>query len=122
MPLTILRVRHSQESRRLMAQILRAGLDRKAAMQELCESVGCKLVQIYISMTTGEGVNLIEGPPEEISVIHQVMWNTGAYDTMETEVCISVDEHFERRDRVADLTQKFTPPDRDEIDRMLLDE
>ena len=47
------------------------------------------------------------------------MWNTRAYDTIETEVCISVDEHFERRDRVADLTQKFTLPDRDEIDRML---
>ena len=75
-----------------------------------------------MSFVTGEGVTCVEGPTETATIIKQVMLSTGAYDTIETDVLVTVEELTDNRPRVEKLAASFRPPDRDEIDNLLLDE
>ena len=122
MAVFLIRVRYSETSIKTMAQNPKTPLERKATMQRLCDDLDCKLLGVYLSLVTGEGVTCVEGPTETATIIQQVMLSTGAYDTIETDVLVTVEELTENRPRVEKLAASFRPPDRDEIDNLLLDE
>ena len=122
MAVFLIRVRYSETSRKTMAQNPKTPLERKATMQRLCDDLGCKLLGVYLSLVTGEGVTCVEGPTETATIIQQVMLSTGAYDTIEKDVLVTVEELTDNRSRVEKLAASFRPPDRDEIDNLLLDE
>ena len=54
--------------------------------------------------------------------MEQVLSATGAYEEVEAEILEVVEDVKSRSDRVRKLAGSFRNPNRDEIDRMLLDE
>ena len=64
MAVFLIRVRYSETSRKTMAQNPKTPLERKATMQRLCDDLDCKLLGVYLSLVTGEGVTCVEGPTE----------------------------------------------------------
>ena len=55
-------------------------------------------------------------------MMEQVLSATGAYEEVEAEILEVVEDVKSRSDRVRKLAGSFQNPNRDEIDRMLLDE
>ena len=70
----------------------------------------------------GRLVHILEGPPEGAIMMEQVLSATGAYEEVEAEILEVVEDVKSRSDRVRKLAGSFQNPNRDEIDRMLLDE
>jgi len=122
MALIILRHRFTSAARRA---VIGAGpaiqQERLKQFDELCVELGFKLVDGGRS-TTGEIVQILHGPAEKIVLLQRVMDQTGGYDEMNAEIIDPWTTITETGEEVSRLSLRFTPPDQDEIDRMLLDE
>ena len=120
MAVIFLRARMSEQGRRALGAP-GAGLARKKAMQDLCDELGFEHIEICRS-TSGEAVNILRGPAEKVVLMQQIMDRTGAYASLEAEILETIDELSVHEELARKIAPKFIPPDRDEIDRMLLDE
>ena len=124
MALILLRMRPIEKVRRSTntgadARFLK---ERVEASKNVVTDCGLELVEYARSITTGEILIIMRGSSDDLVTVCQVMDQTGAYDSLTTEICETYDRLAANRPRVAEVSKRFTPADQDEIDRMLLDE
>ena len=100
---------------------LEEGERQGAAWRKLFQEVGLNRVRTARSLN-GRLVHILEGPPEGAIMMEQVLSATGAYEEVEAEILEVVEDVKSRSDRVRKLAGSFRNPNRDEIDRLLLDE
>ena len=70
MAVFLIGLRYSETPRKTLVQNPKALLERKATMQRPCDNLDCKLLGVYLSLVTGEGVTCVVGPTETATIIH----------------------------------------------------
>ena len=123
MALILLRMRPIEKVRRSMntdadPHFLK---ERLEASKNVVTDCGFELVEFARSITTGE-IIIMRGASDDVVTVCQVMDQTGAYDSLTTEILETYDRLAANRPRVAEVSKRFAPADQDEIDRMLLDQ
>ena len=122
MAFILLRFRQSEQVRRAFADNPNFAQERIDALHELTVRCGFEFIDIARSVSTGEIVVAMRGSADNVILIQQVLDRTGAYDSLRAEILETVERLRENRSRVDEIGKTFSPPNRDEIDRMLLDE
>ena len=75
----------------------------------------------YLPATT-QWMMIAEGDPQKMVAAEIIAMATGGYASAQCEVITTPEEFLEEAQSAAELTATFDAPNRDEIDRMLLDE
>ena len=96
--------------------------NRREAVRGVLAEMGWDLVEAYFSTTRGGGVLLIKGDPEKTFLAEMVMMASGGFTSVENETLITADEMLAYQKEAGRLTDRYDAPNRDEIDRILLDE
>ena len=122
MAFILLRFRQSEQVRRAFADNPNFARERTDALHELVGRCGFEFIDIARSVSTGEIVVAMRGSADNVILIQQVLDRTGAYDSFKAEILETVERLRENRSHVDEIGKTFSPANRDEIDRMLLDE
>ena len=122
MAFILLRFRQSEQVRRAFADNPNFAQERNEALHELVGRCGFEFIDIARSVSTGEIVVAMRGSADNVILIQQVLDRTGAYDSLKAEILETVERLRENRSYVDEIGKTFSPANRDEIDRMLLDE
>ena len=120
MALMMLISQYSNEAYRSVAD--GKGGDRAKANEESMARLGAKIITQYFSPGDGFIYTIIEGKPEIMTDLHFIGKATGAFEYIEVKLLISVEEFRARSKEIGEEVNNFDAPNRDEIDRMLLDE
>tara|TARA_B100000989_G_C19490414_1_gene449499 strand:- start:551 stop:913 length:363 start_codon:yes stop_codon:yes gene_type:complete len=96
--------------------------DRLEANKAHFKILGAELIAQYFSTTDGYIYTIIEGDPSIIPMMHFTSKGTGGFQHMEAKLLIESHELFDHAKKAGELFGTLSPPNRDEIDRMLLDE
>ena len=91
-------------------------------VRSTCEGMGFELIDLCQSVSTGETVWILKGSADDVIVLQRLMYQTGSYTRITAEVLEPSEALIAAHDRAQSFAAGFVPPDRDEIDRMLLDE
>ena len=67
-------------------------------------------------------IAILKGPADRLMLTKQIMDQTGAFDTLQSELLEPVRVMVENEGEIRRLSASFKPPDVDEIDQMLLEE
>ena len=102
---------------RLEAQESRAG-----AVRSLLEKLYIKLINIYWSSSEACAIALCEGDAANIPAIEIIFMTAEGYTNCKSEILHNEEEMASHRQRARALFPSFDAPNRDEIDRMLLEE
>ena len=84
----LVRARYNDAAWQTMA---REQTDRKSAFNSFCKAIGAELTNAYFSVTKGEAVMVVEGPPHLAAVISQVLYASGSFQYVETEHLLEAD-------------------------------
>ena len=114
----LVRARYNDAAWQTMA---REQTDRKSAFNSFCKAIGAELTNAYFSVTKGEAVMVVEGPPHLAAVISQVLYASG-YSVCRDRHLLEATATIELLSESMKFANSYEPPSRDEIDRMLLDE
>ena len=76
----------------------------------------------YVSLINNGSVMIVEGSLEQIARIKALLRRSGAFSSIAVDILYSLRELTRDRAAVMDLETVWKPSNRDEIDRMLLDE
>ena len=117
----LIRARFREESMRNMKDANWA-LEREENNRRLCEAIGCRFISFFLSLGTGEGVVMIEGAAEAAALALTIYHRSGAFSTVEVDILHSARELKTIFEKADDFEKLYVPANRDEIDRMLLDE
>ena len=96
--------------------------DRKKAMKQLAEKLGLEHVWGGYWMDNDEAVIHLSGDPAKIPLLTAALNGTGAFESVRSDILVEGDEMSGYRVAAQALTNDFTAPNQDEIDRMLLGE
>ena len=96
--------------------------DRKAATEKFSEKIGFKLLNYYFAPATGSAVVTFEGDPKKMPLLEMIIMESGSFLTCGVEILTPVEELMEMQVTANSLTSEYDAPNRDEIDRMLLEE
>ena len=100
---------------------LARGKNRVEIFRDFCTKLGFENINGGRS-TTGEAVNILRGPADKIVLLQRVMDQTGGYDEISAEIIDPWQTVAATAAEASRLGRRFTPPDQDEIDRMLLED
>ena len=95
--------------------------DRKAAADKFGNSIVFKLLNYYFAPATGPAV-AFEGDPNIMPLLELVIMESGSFLTCGAEILTPIEELMEMQVTANALITEYDAPNRDEIDRMLLDE
>ena len=98
------------------------GGDREEASRKALSEKGMELKATYFKTASGSAVLIVEGDPEKLTVLEVWAMSTGAFQSVEAEVLIPPNSISEAAETVSEVYGEYDAPNRDEIDRMLLDE
>ncbi len=84
--------------------------------------MGWELKEMYYLPATAQWVMICEGDPKKMVAAEISLMATGGFASAQCEVIVTPEEFLEEAQSAAKLTATFDAPNRDEIDRMLLDE
>ncbi len=96
--------------------------DRLEANKAHFKKLGAELKAQYFSTTDGYIYTIIEGDPSILPMMHFTSKGTGGFQHMEAKLLIETHDLADHAKKAGELFGSFSPPNRDEIDRMLLDE
>ena len=96
--------------------------DRKAAAKKIAEALGFKFLNYYFAPATGSAVVTFEGDPNKMPLLELVTMESGSFLTCGAEILTPIEELLEMQETANELLSQYDAPNRDEIDRMLLDE
>ena len=102
--------------------LLERDTGRRDIIKALVERVGLKFVAIYFSATKANFMVIVEGDPSKLPALELIYLSSGGYVGLESEVMYDPEEWQKIRDLARKVAPSFEAPNRDEIDRMLLDE
>ena len=109
----------SQESFR---NILAQEETRESAVRDILAEFGFTFLNMYFSSSKASFIVLADGDPMRVPALEMMYLASGAYVGCECEVLHSPAEVKEQKKLARAVSPKFDAPNRDEIDRMLLDE
>ena len=96
-------------------------LQQRAELKDLFKRVGVNYWKSARSLDA-RMVHILEGTHEQATMLEQILSASGAYEDISIEIMEEMDLVLSRAAQVRKLAGTFVPPNRDEIDRMLLDE
>ena len=76
----------------------------------------------YFAPATGSAVVTFEGDPKKAPLLEMVVMESGSFLTCGVEILTPVEELMEMQVTANALTSEYDAPNRDEIDRMLLED
>ncbi len=115
----MLRARYSQESfKGLIAELG----NRRTESEKLYAGVGAKLIDYYFDLSASESIAIVDAELEQLRVLKIYGMASSAFlESVQSELITA--EELEKLSRSAGTVgSEYSPPNRDEIDRMLLDE
>ena len=96
--------------------------DRKTATENFSKKIGFRLLNYYFTPATGSAVVTFEGDPKKMPLLEMIIMESGSFLTCGVEILTPVEELIEMQVTANSLTSEYDAPNRDEIDRMLLEE
>ena len=119
MPKFMLRARYSQES--FKGLIAEPG-NRRIESEKLYAEVGAKLIDYYFDLSASESIAIVDAELEQLRVLKIYGMASGAFlESVQSELITA--EELEKLSRSAGTVgSEYSPPNQDEIDRMLLED
>ena len=96
--------------------------NRREAATAGFKRMGWELRDIYYLPATNQWMLIAEGDPKKMVAAEISTMATGGYSSAQCEVITTPEEFLEEAQSAAELTATFDAPNRDEIDRKLLEE
>ena len=96
--------------------------NRREAAAAGFKRMGWELKEMYYLPATTQWMMIAKGDPKAMVAAEISAMATGGYASAQCEVITTPEDFLDEAQRAADLTAAFDAPNRDEIDRMLLDE
>ena len=119
MPRFMIRARYSQES--FKGLISEPG-NRRVESEKLYAEVGAKLVDFYFDLSASESIAIVDADLEQLRVLKIYGMASGAFlESVQSEL-ITAEELENLSQAAGTVGSGYSPPNRDEIDRILLDE
>ncbi|MDC2993017.1 MAG: hypothetical protein VX168_10625 [Pseudomonadota bacterium] len=115
------RTRFTEDAKRKMASVSGTS-DRVGAMREIAGEIGLELIAGFYSTSHDEGIAHLSGDPSKIPLLQTILNGSGAYEYARSDILIEGSEMSQLRETAKHIQSKFDAPNRDEIDRMLLEE
>ncbi len=119
MALILLRTKWNNEAFKGMVA---SPTNRRKATEEAFQTIGWKLRHIYLCIASETWHILAEGDPSKMIQAEILCRASGGYDSAEAEIVVTPEEFFDAASEMSQKIAEFDAPNRDEIDRMLLDE
>ena len=119
MALILLRTKWSNEGFKGMVT---SPSNRRKATEEAFKTIGWKLRDIYLCLGSETWHILAEGDPSKMIQAEILCRASGGCDSAEAEIVVTPEEFFDAASEMFQKIAEFDAPNRDEIDRMLLDE
>ena len=115
----MIRARYSQES--FKGLISEPG-NRRVESEKLYAEVGAKLVDFYFDLSASESIAIVDAELEQLRVLKIYGMASGAFlESVQSEL-ITAEELENLSQAAGTVGSGYSPPNRDEIDRILLDE
>ena len=96
--------------------------NRREAAAAGFKRMGWELKEMYYLPATTQWMMIAEGDPRAMVADEISAMATGGYASAQCEVITTPEDFLDEAQRAADLTAAFDAPNRDEIDRMLMEE
>ena len=106
--------RHASEENRIQSR------DQK--WKRICDRIGVDLIGVFWNFTNSEVHVVVEGSVEKANFLQSIAYRSGGYSQIRQEVLIATKDLRALEPDLMAASADFEPSDRDEIDRMLLDE
>jgi uncharacterized protein with GYD domain len=108
MPLYLTRTTYTSET---WAAMVERPVDRRAAIHEMAESIGGRLVELWYAFGEHDAYALIEAPGHvEVASALALVAGSGAFSRVETTQLMTVDEMLDALGRAREV--RFTAPGR----------
>jgi len=105
---------HASEENRIQSR------DQK--WKRICNRIGVDLIGVFWNFTNSEVCIVVEGSVEKANFLQSIAYRSGGYSQIRQEVLIATKDLRALEPDLMAASADFEPSDRDEIDRMLLDE
>ena len=96
--------------------------NRREAAAAGFKRMGWELKEMYYLRATTQWMMIAEEDPKAMVAAEISAMATGGYASAQCEVITTPEDFLDEAQRAADLTAAFDAPNRDEIDRMLMEE
>ena len=106
--------RHASEENRIQS--------RDQQWKRICNRIGVDLIGVFWNFTNSEVCIVVEGSVEKANFLQSIAYRSGGYSQIRQEVLIATKDLRALEPDLMAASAYFEPSDRDEIDRMLLDE
>ena len=106
--------RHASEENRIQS--------RDQQWKRICDRIGVDLIRVFWNFTNSEVCVVVEGSVEKANFLQSIAYRSGGYSQIRQEVLIATKDLRALEPDLMAASADFEPSDRDEIDRMLLDE
>ena len=106
--------RHASEENRIQS--------RDHQWKRICNRIGVNLVGVFWNFTNSEVCVVVEGSVEKANFLQSIAYRSGGYSQIRQEVLIATKDLRALEPDLMAASADFEPSDRDEIDRMLLEE
>ena len=106
--------RHASEENRIQS--------RDQQWKRICDRIGVDLIGVFWNFTNSEVCVVVEGSVEKANFLQSIAYLSGGYSQIRQEVLIATKDLRALEPDLMAASADFEPSDRDEIDRMLLEE
>ena len=106
--------RHASEEIRIKS--------RDQQWKRICNRIGVDLIGVFWHFTNSGVCIVVEGSVEKANFLQSIAYRSGGYSQIRQEVLIATKDLRALEPDLMAASAEFEPSDRDEIDRMLLDE
>ena len=89
--------------------------------KDFLEKSGGTVIGVYYAISRCELVGIVECTPRQVTAIEMACMATNAFVSIEVEAWVSPDLMFASMDDASKISGNYNAPNRDEIDRMLLE-
>ena len=96
--------------------------DRGPALEALADASGVKIIFMGYAVSTGQINAIFEGTLQNVGGMEFAVLASGAMADFKVTELISLSDMADLMHAGSEISNRYTPPNRDEIDRMLLDE
>ena len=119
MALILVKTRYNSEGFRGIAN---DPSDRRAASEAGFAAANWQLRDMYFLPSSSEWLMIVEGDPENMVAMEVSIMSSGAFEYAHCEVIVTPEAFLTQTQQAGKLAAKYDAPNRDEIDRVLLDD
>ena len=115
-------LRHTSASIKRHASEENRKQSRYQQWKRICNRIGVDLVGVFWNFTNSEVCIVLDGSVEKANFLQSIAYRSGGYSQIRQEVLIATKDLRALEPDLMAASADFEPSDRDEIDRMLLEE